>query len=358
MTAQMPNRSDQDRGRDRHCAEAFAAAQGRACRRRRHRRPARGGVPPLREAGLPHRRVEEWKYTDLRALMRDAKPLARRAGRRRARRRRRAPVGARRHRGAAPRVRRRRVRAGAVRPRRLWSRASRSTRSPRRWRAMSRQSCVAPRRTRAGRRRPGLRAQHGVHGRRRRDRRRRRRADRAADPSGLRLRLGQAGGGRSPARWSSVGADAQRDADREPRGPRRQRLPGQRRARARGRRRRAGRARQDRRRGQQRRCIVATLVAALGQGRRTSAISPSRSAARSCATSCSCAATARTRTSRLRGASLLKGRQHADTTLVVDHAVGRCQSRELFKSVLDDESRACSRARSSCARTRRRPTPG
>src|SRR5437016_10894989 len=42
------------------------------------------GVAPLREAaferfaaaGLPHRRVEEWKYTDLRALMRDAKPLA------------------------------------------------------------------------------------------------------------------------------------------------------------------------------------------------------------------------------------------------------------------------------------------
>src|ERR1700680_3722071 len=26
--------------------------------------------------GLPHRRVEEWNYTDLRALMRDAKPLA------------------------------------------------------------------------------------------------------------------------------------------------------------------------------------------------------------------------------------------------------------------------------------------
>ena len=26
--------------------------------------------------GLPHRRIEEWKYTDLRALMRDAKPLA------------------------------------------------------------------------------------------------------------------------------------------------------------------------------------------------------------------------------------------------------------------------------------------
>src|SRR5271165_7631491 len=26
--------------------------------------------------GLPNRRVEDWKYTDLRALMRDAKPLA------------------------------------------------------------------------------------------------------------------------------------------------------------------------------------------------------------------------------------------------------------------------------------------
>ena len=28
------------------------------------------------KAGLPHRRIEDWKYTDLRALMRDAKPLA------------------------------------------------------------------------------------------------------------------------------------------------------------------------------------------------------------------------------------------------------------------------------------------
>jgi Fe-S cluster assembly protein SufD len=39
------------------------------------------------------------------------------------------------------------------------------------------------------------------------------------------------------------------------------------------------------------------------------------------------------------GASLLKGRQHADTTLVADHAVGDCTSREVFKSVLDGESR-------------------
>ena len=40
----------------------------------------------------------------------------------------------------------------------------------------------------------------------------------------------------------------------------------------------------------------------------------------------------------IRGASLLKGRQHADTTLVVDHVVAGCQSRELFKSVLDGDS--------------------
>lgn len=42
---------------------------------------------------------------------------------------------------------------------------------------------------------------------------------------------------------------------------------------------------------------------------------------------------------RIHGASMLKDRQHADTTLVADHAIGHCQSRELFKSVLDDESR-------------------
>ncbi len=57
-------------------AAAFNAAKGKL--------PGRGEVAELREdafrrfdtRGLPHRRVEEWKYTDLRALMRDAKPLA------------------------------------------------------------------------------------------------------------------------------------------------------------------------------------------------------------------------------------------------------------------------------------------
>jgi Fe-S cluster assembly protein SufD len=39
------------------------------------------------------------------------------------------------------------------------------------------------------------------------------------------------------------------------------------------------------------------------------------------------------------GASLLKGRQHVDTTVVADHAVPDCTSREVFKSVLDGEAR-------------------
>jgi Fe-S cluster assembly protein SufD len=57
-------------------AEAFAVARAAL--------PGKGAIAALREdafrrfdaRGLPHRRVEEWKYTDLRALMREAKPLA------------------------------------------------------------------------------------------------------------------------------------------------------------------------------------------------------------------------------------------------------------------------------------------
>jgi Fe-S cluster assembly protein SufD len=41
----------------------------------------------------------------------------------------------------------------------------------------------------------------------------------------------------------------------------------------------------------------------------------------------------------MRGANLLKGKQHADTTLVADHTAVGCQSREVFKSVLDGDSR-------------------
>ena len=57
-------------------AEAFSAAKQAL--------PGDGNVAAWREAaferfatsGLPHRRVEAWKYTDLRALLRDVKPLA------------------------------------------------------------------------------------------------------------------------------------------------------------------------------------------------------------------------------------------------------------------------------------------
>lgn len=40
----------------------------------------------------------------------------------------------------------------------------------------------------------------------------------------------------------------------------------------------------------------------------------------------------------IKGASLLKGRQHADTTLAIDHAAPECQSRETFKAVVDDSA--------------------
>ena len=57
-------------------AEAYAAAKAKL--------PGDRKVVALREAafaqfdapGLPHRRIEQWKYTDLRALLREAKPLA------------------------------------------------------------------------------------------------------------------------------------------------------------------------------------------------------------------------------------------------------------------------------------------
>jgi Fe-S cluster assembly protein SufD len=38
------------------------------------------------------------------------------------------------------------------------------------------------------------------------------------------------------------------------------------------------------------------------------------------------------------GVNLLNGRQHADTTLVMDHAVPHGESREIFRSVVDDRA--------------------
>ena len=40
----------------------------------------------------------------------------------------------------------------------------------------------------------------------------------------------------------------------------------------------------------------------------------------------------------LRGVSLLNGKQHADTTLVVEHAMPNGESREMFKTILDGEA--------------------
>jgi Fe-S cluster assembly protein SufD len=42
---------------------------------------------------------------------------------------------------------------------------------------------------------------------------------------------------------------------------------------------------------------------------------------------------------RISGSYLLAGRQHVDTRLVIDHAVPHCTSRELFKCVMDDQAR-------------------
>ena len=39
------------------------------------------------------------------------------------------------------------------------------------------------------------------------------------------------------------------------------------------------------------------------------------------------------------GSYLLKGAQHADTALIIDHKVPNCMSRELFKCVMDDKAR-------------------
>jgi Fe-S cluster assembly protein SufD len=42
---------------------------------------------------------------------------------------------------------------------------------------------------------------------------------------------------------------------------------------------------------------------------------------------------------KITGAYLLRGRQHCDTRLVIDHRVPHCTSREIFKCVVDDQAR-------------------
>ena len=45
------------------------------------------------------------------------------------------------------------------------------------------------------------------------------------------------------------------------------------------------------------------------------------------------------------GSFLMRGRQHCDTTLLVEHRVPHCTSRELFKGVLDNEARGISQGK-------------
>ena len=57
-------------------AEAFAAVRATLPGDRRIAERRAAAFQAFDALGLPHRRVEEWKYTDLRALIREAKPLA------------------------------------------------------------------------------------------------------------------------------------------------------------------------------------------------------------------------------------------------------------------------------------------
>lgn len=57
-------------------ANTFAEARGRLPGDREVAAQRASAFDVFAKQGLPHRRVEEWKYTDLRALMREAKPLA------------------------------------------------------------------------------------------------------------------------------------------------------------------------------------------------------------------------------------------------------------------------------------------
>ena len=57
-------------------AEAFASEKARLPGGREVAARREAAFRRFEASGLPSRRTEEWKYTDLRALMRDARPLA------------------------------------------------------------------------------------------------------------------------------------------------------------------------------------------------------------------------------------------------------------------------------------------
>ena len=301
-------------------------------RRRRARRPS--GASPRR--GLPHRRVEDFKYTDLRAALREAAPFAATAERRRGAGR---PLGDRGLRG--PRRRRARDRQRPFRARGLGPRpaAGRGRGDAARRGAGLGPSAARPdrRRCRAARDNPVYQLNSAFMARRRDD------PGRSGEvETPLHLRFVTAGD-EPVATATRVLVVVEEGA---PRHPRRDRT----RARAApatssndvveivvGRPRRwcshvrlnaEGRA-------------TPRAVDAGGEARRrTSRSTPSTRSSdrRSPATRSSSPSRASIRPCGSNGATMLKGRQHADTTLVVDHAVPHGESRELFKTVIDGDA--------------------
>src|SRR5258708_14230216 len=57
-------------------SDAFAVARDRLAGTGKVADARRQAFDAYQRAGLPHRRIEDWKYTDLRVLMREVLPLA------------------------------------------------------------------------------------------------------------------------------------------------------------------------------------------------------------------------------------------------------------------------------------------
>src|SRR3954471_22147082 len=60
----------------RGAGELFSSARDRLPGTGKAAEKRRQAFEAFERAGLPHRRIEDWKYTDLRALMREVLPLA------------------------------------------------------------------------------------------------------------------------------------------------------------------------------------------------------------------------------------------------------------------------------------------
>ena len=314
------------------------------------RLPGTGWVKELRKQaigafealGLPHRRIEEWKYTDLRERLREAFPPAR--GRARAQ-------------SSAGELEAALGQLAALDADRIgvrrWTlpcrpvghgQAAMTASSSRR---MGETLAAAPdvaagqvRRQGADQRGSGARAECRVHDRRRAAESEGRAGSGAPVHAGLRPHW----------RGAERGHDAQYHQRRKPArkltlieahvalpGAARE-APGQRRDRRHHRRGRRGHAHQVRRR-RRRGDTSVDLDREDRQGCRLSMSSSSPPGAASRATSCSRPSPARARKLDISGVFLGRGSDHIDTTLVVDHAVPGCESRELFKGVLDGRAR-------------------